>query len=1139
MKIPRVSIGTNAVSALSALAFLLAAALPTLVRAQAATTTTTTDSTTTSTTTSTVPTSAQVQTGTANPAPAASDTVKMSPFEVQASAKDQGYYTANTLSGTRLNSSLNDLGASITVISKQQLEDTSSVNLNDMFLYEASTEGTENYTALGGFGKGTGVGDTIQTSPQTANRIRGLAPADVSRDFFITNPSIQTDVYNLDSVTISRGPNSTLFGIGSPAGIVNLTIQKAQLNQDTNEVSARYGTYGDTRASFNFNRALVPDKIAIDVAGVYQNAHPTGQEPEYDIQRREFAALTLKPFPTTTVRANIEYYDNPNQRANSITPTDEVTPWINAGRPTWDPITYTATVNGVTSAPITNNQLVPTGLGNGLGNAGVGTPQMYIVHGQIQLWEQAELGTNFAAPGTPTNAVGTINGTGVNAVVNTWGPIGFERLMNTQGNYAKFASSAPAGQVTYPLFHEAGVTNKLLLPYNSINMLSPNIGEDKAQIYNVELEQEITDNLFLDAGWYREAFTSAQHNYLGGNVGNALEVDPNTRLLNGAPNPYFGRPYTIMQQGDDIYLSDLNEQERVSLAYTLDFTKNSNWTQWLGHHNALVYYQHRENDTNSFRYRLQVIDAHSWNSTTDIGNNASGPSGSNSQRYYLSDAGNAVSYSPSTFVNSSFTFPVTWYNTALNGGTFTNESTKLAPEIFPASTSKAQQQVWSYSGGLQDYFFNDDLILTFGQRHDYERARTSVGVTVDPGTGLTDVDNLQYWNTANGLAGGWNLSGGITRQAGAVLHIPGAKWFTIHYNQSENFQVAGLAYDQFGNVLPNPTGRGKDYGFSVSLFDDKLIGEMNWYKSGAANSREGTTTFVDRALRIDGSMFIPWAQQIATNTLGVAATSTAINNFAQNIVQYPGGLTAFGEATQFEGDTQTVNATGWEANITYNPMRNWTMKFTADQDEAVYSNVYPHIQAYLASRLPVWTKATDPVLGPFWTTVSGGNFSDGGGSPQQWLNGTVDAAGLDVELAQQNHISPDLSKYQFSYLTNYQFVQGVLKGFGIGTALTYETPAAIGYYGASPDPAALGAVDGLQAFNPIKGKEVIHEDAWISYKMRMPFLDNRIRATFQLNVKDMWSNGYLQTVQVNPDGTPQAFRIVTPRRFYLTATFDF
>src|SRR4029077_15648682 len=98
--------------------------------------------------------------------------------------------------------------------------------------------------------------------------------------------------------------------------------------------------------------------------------------------------------------------------------------------------------------------------------------------------------------------------TGVNAVTNIWGPIGFERLATSQGNYAKFASTAPVGQVTYPLFHEPGVTNKQLLNYNSINTLSDNLGEDKAIIYNVEVEQQVTDDLSFDFGWYREQFDS-------------------------------------------------------------------------------------------------------------------------------------------------------------------------------------------------------------------------------------------------------------------------------------------------------------------------------------------------------------------------------------------------------------------------------------------------------------------------------------------------------------------------------------------------------------------------------------------------------------------------------------------------------
>ena len=45
-------------------------------------------------------------------------TVALSPFEVQSSAKDKGYYAQNTLSGTRLNSKLSDLGGSVAVQAK-------------------------------------------------------------------------------------------------------------------------------------------------------------------------------------------------------------------------------------------------------------------------------------------------------------------------------------------------------------------------------------------------------------------------------------------------------------------------------------------------------------------------------------------------------------------------------------------------------------------------------------------------------------------------------------------------------------------------------------------------------------------------------------------------------------------------------------------------------------------------------------------------------------------------------------------------------------------------------------------------------------------------------------------------------------
>ena len=1113
----KLSLPYASASAVSAFAFLVTLALPAASRAQA--TAPATDQTTTTTTTTTVPTPAQVNSA---PAPTQEGVTKLPPFEVQASSKDIGYYTQNTTMGTRLNSNLGDLGASITIISKQQMQDTSSVDINDLFLYEASTEGTENFTSVGAASKGAGFQDNIQSSPTTSNRVRGLGSVDITRDYFITNSAIQTDSYNVDDVELSRGPNSTLFGIGSASGILNQSIEKAVLNKDTNEIGARYGSFGDTRVTMNFNRALIPDKLAIAVAGLYANKHPTGEEPVYDIQRREFAAITLKPFEKTTIRANIEEIDNPNQRADSFTPVDEITPWLRAGSPTWDPITFTATQNGVTSAPITNVLNMPEGLASaGIGNFTVSAPAFYIVHGIPQLWEQQELGTNFNGPGSPTTPVGTL------------GPIGREVDAATSGDYTKFASTAPAGVLTYPLFKDPGISNAKLLNWQGINLLSANTGEVKAQIYNVEVEQEVIDGLFIDAGWYREQSTKFQRGYFEGNSGATIAVDPNVRLLNGTPNPYFNEPYEQEQQGTDGDAVGLNEQERISLVYQLDFTKNNNWTKWLGHHNLQAFYQHRENDTLNLQWTEEVVDAHSWNSTTNIGLAGTDVPGSLAYKYYLNgNHRSSISYSPGQFPIQNFTFPVTWYNSALNGGTWTQEQAKLAGIVVrPGNESNNQQQVWSYSGSMQNYLLNDRLVLTFGQRHDYERARTNNSLSLNPTTGLNDTTNLSSWQS-------WVYADGITRTAGGVLHL--TKWLSVHYNQSDNFTVTSLGEDQFGNVLPLPTGRGKDYGFSVSLLDDKLVAEMNWFKATTANTHSIVPTIEDRGLRIDYSMFVYWAQEIATNNLGAGASGAAINTYAQTVVQYPTGLGQLWNATAHESDTITALSNGWEFNLIYNPMRNWTMKLTADTNRANEANVYPGWTKYLNSRLPVWTAAKDPVLGPFWTTVCAGNVGNTGGlSPLGYLNADVLAAGMDAALALQGQRAPDLSRYHYNYLTNYQIVTGKFAGFGVGTAFRYESPPIIGYPGAAPDPLALGAVDNLNVFAGAYGKELLHQDAWISYKMRLPWLDNRIRVTFQLNCRDAWSQGYLQVVALNPDLSPSTYRIIPPRQWYFQTTLDF
>ncbi len=62
-------------------------------------------------------------------------------------------------------------------------------------------------------------------------------------------------------------------------------------------------------------------------------------------------------------------------------------------------------------------------------------------------------------------------------------------------------------------------------------------------------------------------------------------------------------------------------------------------------------------------------------------------------------------------------------------------------------------------------------------------------------------------------------------------------------------------------------------------------------------------------------------------------------------------------------------------------------------------------------------------------------------------------------------------------------------------------------------------------------------DLFASYSTRL--YNDKIRATFQLNVKNVnESGGGLQATGAFFDGRPSTYRIIDPRQFILTASFD-
>ncbi|MEI7566526.1 MAG: hypothetical protein WCJ10_01735, partial [Opitutaceae bacterium] len=129
-------------------------------------------------------------------------------------------------------------------------------------------------------------------------------------------------------------------------------------------------------------------------------------------------------------------------------------------------------------------------------------------------------------------------------------------------------------------------------------------------------------------------------------------------------------------------------------------------------------------------------------------------------------------------------------------------------------------------------------------------------------------------------------------------------------------------------------------------------------------------------------------------------------------------------------------------------------------------------------------------------------------------------------------------EYHFAAITNYDFTRGRLKDFGIGGAVRWESKAAIGFLAGAPETsgAFTGAVLTLDNNKPVYDKARAYFDLSASYRLK--FYGNKIQSKIQLNVQDALENGRLQAIAVNPDGNPYAYRIVDPRRFVLSMTFD-
>jgi outer membrane receptor for ferric coprogen and ferric-rhodotorulic acid len=253
----------------------------------------------------------------APPVAAEDETIQLSPFEVR-TEKDTGYTATNTLAGSRLNTALRDTPAAISVFTKEFLDDIGAINATQALEY--SLNGAQNLTDQ--------TGNAI-TSNDVLVQFRGFTGASLGRNYF--GWALSSDSYNIERIDFSRGPNSILFGIGGPGGILNTSSKRAQIGSTVNQFRFRVASFHDQRAELDLARTLLSGKLAMRANLLFQDK---ADWREFLGQTRTGAALavTYRPWRHTEIRFDGEYGDV-NQIVTQPWPAQErYFGWVNSGR---------------------------------------------------------------------------------------------------------------------------------------------------------------------------------------------------------------------------------------------------------------------------------------------------------------------------------------------------------------------------------------------------------------------------------------------------------------------------------------------------------------------------------------------------------------------------------------------------------------------------------------------------------------------------------------------------------------------------------------------------------------------------------------------------------------------------------------
>lgn len=1123
----------------------------------------------------------------------------LSPFTVDAS-EDTGYSATSTLAGTRIRTDLRDLGSSISVVTSEFLEDTGATDAASLLSYMGSTEvggAHGNFSGAEASDTGRFVQPGERANPQFNQRIRGLGAADLTRGLFLTE--IPFDSYNTDRVTVSRGPNSLLFGIGSPGGVIDNSLKPAIQNTNFGELKIRFDNYGSLRTELDFNKNLVDGRVALRIAAL-KDDQEFKQEPAFEDAERFYAAMNIVLFKNessnaldaTRFKVNGEWGKSNALPVEIIPPTVAYHGWFEpipksieqfSGSPptsvalspseggTWE---YQATYNPFLSSDESdintnshqwiarhisavfsqNNNIPDYGTGDGLqGSTGL-----------IPWRTNLDTLDSSGLAGTP----GAINAFGVNAPGDT--PVAQTVERHTNSPYSE----------PYAIgFAVPSLQNRNVFDYRNL-IYSGDLDrvERKFDVQNFALEQSFFQNQFgVELAYDNQHYESTRDFLFSGGESFStsgpydIYVSIAEFLQNGQVNPNLGRAYSRARP--QIQFNEIDrETVRLTAFAKLDFTESDGILKYLGNHRLTGLFNDHTRDERSLSY------GDAWISNDfDIASAVQGDTINHFRRpvnvtVFTSDSLLGLSSIDDVRIRQvglsrrpqpgdSFTvqFADTSSATAprkLDVGTVTVERF-LNPNPSAGELGISRTEIESKALAWQSYFLNDHIIGLVGYREDDTKSfsmanEDEVGFDNQLPDGRFNPEFMRLSKTPSLEESGDTLTWSLVSRL--PQNFIGGHDIRLHYAESENFNPVGLRNNAFGQPIGQPTGTTKEYGVLGSFLENKFVVKLNWFETALNNINAGPTINVANEAfgRINGYrdaelMGIDFSEQLVTVQGDPAAFPIQDYNTFYNIIQNslpqqlldvinPRQVDTDGDGLwdtiERDGIPNLVSvadrvAEGFEIEMTAALTPGWRIQANVSKQETIQSNTASAmaraVEEYNSNLQS--SRAGELNRSPDLTVITRS-------INEIWLPNSL--APVRGAKALDNTVTNEQRKWRFNLITNYEFLEGAFRGFGIGGATRWEDEAATGYVFVLDPESGVPIPD---VNRPFLDDGLFSGDLWLSYGRKL--FDDKVDWKIQLNVRNAFGDDDDIPVKTNPDGQVAVIRIPNPRTIYLSNSFKF